>query len=75
MFNISRNFVSRLLGEKFRPLNEMLGNQTESQLWAFDVMTSLSKQEETRTALNKNSNKGPIKNTLQYLIDMLVVMF
>ena len=47
------------------PLNEMLGNQTETQLWAlemtpkaFSVMTSLSKQEETRTALNKTATNA-----------------
>ena len=64
------------------PLNEMLGNQIETQLWALE-MTPIGfrcddkpiKQEETRTALNKNSNKGPIKNTLQYLIGILVVLF
>ena len=26
-----------LLREKFRPLNEMLGNQTETQLWALEM--------------------------------------
>ena len=26
-----------LLGEKFRPLNEMLGNQTETQLWTLEM--------------------------------------
>ena len=47
------------------PLNEILGNQTETQLWAFEmtpkalgVMTSLSKQKEIRTALNKTTTKA-----------------
>ena len=26
-----------MLGGKFRPLNEMLGNQTETQLWALEM--------------------------------------
>ena len=29
--------AKQLLGEKFRPLNEMLGNQTETQLWALEM--------------------------------------
>ena len=30
-------FVIKVLGGKFKPLNEMLGNQTETQLWALEM--------------------------------------
>ena len=44
------------------PLNEMLGNQTKTQLWALEMtpigFRSLSKQVETRTALNKTATKA-----------------
>ena len=31
------NLKNQCWGEKFRPLNEMLGNQTETQLWALEM--------------------------------------
>ena len=30
-------FVIKVLGGKFKPLNELLGNQTETQLWALEM--------------------------------------
>ena len=63
------------------PLNEMLGNQTETQLWALE-MTPIGFrcddkpiQAKKGLHLTKNSNKGPMKNSLQYLIRTLVVLF
>ena len=35
--NFLYSFSKFLLGEKFRPLNEMLGSQTETQLWALEM--------------------------------------
>ena len=35
--SLSNENSSSLLRGKFKPLNEMLGNQTETQLWALEM--------------------------------------
>ena len=49
-----------------KPQNEMLGNQTETQLWALEMThigfrcddKPIQKKKETRTALNKAATKA-----------------
>ena len=41
---------------------------------AFDMMSNPI-QQETKAALDKNSNRSPMKNTLQYFVSALVVLF
>ena len=41
---------------------------------AFGEKSSLSKQE-IKAALDKNSNRNPMKNALQYFISAVVVLF
>ena len=68
-------------GGKLMPLNEMLGSQAETQLWALKMVPKGFRydvkpiQQETKAALDKNSNRNPMKNTLQYFVSALVVLF
>ena len=60
----------------------MLGNQTKTQLWALK-MTPIGfrcddkpiQARRNKDYTKQNSNKGPIKNMLQYFISILVVLF
>ena len=61
------------------PLNEMLGNQTETQLWALK-MTLIGFQCDDKPIQSKKKKKvlhlkKQQQNTLQRLISVLVVLF
>ena len=60
----------------------MLGNQTETQLWALEITPIGFRCDDkpiqarrNKDCTQQNSNKGPMKNTLQYLISTLAVLF
>ena len=73
--------VAKMLRGKLMPLNEMLGTQAETRLWALKMVPKGFRcdvkpiQQETKATLNKNSNRSPMKNTLQYFVSALVVLF
>ena len=62
------------------PLNEMLGNQIETQLWALK-MTLIGFQCDDKPIQSKKKKKKVLhltkqqQNTLQRLISVLVVLF